>query len=245
MTRAPVLFRVDAGPRLGWENMMRCIVFAAALQRRRRPAYFLSQLEPATLATTLKRGGNEWLEADAPAGTPEDLEETIQEVRRLRPQAIVVDAPGAGEEYLLALRNTGVAVVSIDSLATTVFPSQLVVNPLLGPTREGYEFQPGTQLLLGARYAVVRPEIRRIRPLRSQEPVQPFRAVVALGDDDLHRQSGELAKSLLNSSRIGRVDVVVRPFHPDLEGLKALAATCPDRLDVVTEPGEVPLRLSR
>src|SRR5262245_6440632 len=140
MTRAPVLFRVDAGPRQGWENLMRCLVFAAALQRRRRPAYFLSQLLPATLAATVKRGGNEWLEADGPAGTTEDLEETVQEIRRLQPQAVVVDAPGAGEDYLKALRSTGAAVVSIDSLATSVFPSQLVVNPLLGPTREGYHF---------------------------------------------------------------------------------------------------------
>ena len=73
----------------------------------------------------------------------------------------------------------------LDSLATTVFPSQLVINPLLGPTREDYAFYPGTQLLLGSRYAIVRPEIRRIRPIRAQEPAQPFRIMVALGDDDL------------------------------------------------------------
>lgn len=245
MTRSPILFRVDAGPRQGWENLMRCMVFAAALQRRRRPAFFLSRLEPASLALTLKRGGNEWLEADAPAGSAEDLEETIQEVRRLNPQAVVVDAPAADEAYLRELRSTGVAVVSIDSLGTTAFPSQLVINPLLGPTREDYAFTPGTQLLLGGRYAIVRPEFRRVRPLRAQEPPQPFRAMVALGDDDLHNQAGEMAKQLLNCPRIGRVDVVVRPFHPQLEALQALAATCPDRLEVVTEPNQVAVRLTR
>src|SRR5438270_4985557 len=103
MTRAPVLFRVDAAPRLGWEHLWRCLTFAAALQRRRRPAYFLSQLDPAALAPSVKRGGNEWLEADACAGTPEDLEEMIQEVRRIRPAAVIVDAPELGEPYLSAL----------------------------------------------------------------------------------------------------------------------------------------------
>ena len=87
MNRSPVLFRVDATPRQGWENLWRCAVLANALQRRRRPAYFLSQLEPASLGLTLKRAGNEWLEADSSAGTPEDLEETIQEIRRLQPAA--------------------------------------------------------------------------------------------------------------------------------------------------------------
>jgi len=245
MTRAPVLFRVDAGPRLGWEQLCRCLVFAAALQRRRRPAYFLSQLEPASLAPTVKRGGNEWLPAPAAAGLPEDLAETLREVRRLQPQAVVVDAPGAEEGYLQELRATGAAVVSLDSLAATAFHSHLLVNPLLGPGREGYTFRRGTQLLLGGRYALVRPEIRRVRPLRAQEPAQPFRALVALGDDDLNNQSGELARSLLNCPRVGRVDVLVRPYHPALEALKEMAAGCPDRLDVVSEPGDVPLRVSR
>jgi hypothetical protein len=93
MSRSPVLFRVDAAPRLGWEHLSRCLVLAAALQRRRRPAFFLSQLDPGSLGLTVKRGGNEWIDADAPAGAPEDLDEMIREVRRIRPAAVVVDSP--------------------------------------------------------------------------------------------------------------------------------------------------------
>jgi spore coat polysaccharide biosynthesis predicted glycosyltransferase SpsG len=245
MTRAPVLFRVDAGPRLGWEPLWRCLTFAAALQRRRRPAYFLTQLEPATLAQNLKRGGNEWLPAASPAGGPGDLDETLAAVRKVQPAAVVVDSPEVGETYLDALRDTGTAVVSLDALAANRFPSHLVVNPLLGPGRESYEVRRGSQVLLGARYAVVRPEIRRIRPIRAQEPAQPFRALVALGDDDLHHQSGDLAKFLLNCPRVERVDVLVRPYHPRLAEWQALAESNPERLDVVTEPAEVPLRISR
>jgi spore coat polysaccharide biosynthesis predicted glycosyltransferase SpsG len=245
MTRAPILFRVDAGPRLGWEHLSRCLVLAAAMQRRRRPAYFLSQLEPGSLGLAVKRAGNDWLDADSPAGTPEDLEETVQEVRRLRPAAVVVDAPEATDGYLEALRNTGAVVVSVDSLAHVRFPSRLIVNPLLAPGRESYEFTPGTQVLLGARYALVRPEVRRQRPVRAQEPAQPFRALVALGDDDPQGQAGELAKMLLNCPKVSRVDVLVRPYHRDLEVLQATAEACPERLEVVSEPGEVPLRIAR
>jgi spore coat polysaccharide biosynthesis predicted glycosyltransferase SpsG len=245
MTRAPILFRVDAAPGVGWEHLTRCLALAAALQRRRRPAYFLSQLDPGSLALTVKRGGNDWLDADHPAGAPDDLAQTVQEVRRVRPAAVVVDAPGAGTDYLEALRRTGALVVSLDSLAGTPFPSQLIINPLLGPGKESYEFRHGTQLLLGARYALVRPEVRRVRPVRAQEPAQPFRALVALGDDDPNNQAGELAKFLLNCPRVARVDVAVRPYHRDLAGLQALAASCPERLEVVSEAGEVPVRVAR
>jgi spore coat polysaccharide biosynthesis predicted glycosyltransferase SpsG len=244
MNRDPILFRVDGVARLGWEQLARCVTLGAALQRRRRPTYFLSQLEPASLALAVRRAGNEWLEADAPLGTPEDLEEMLREIHRLRPAAVIVDGPEVQEEYLTALRDTGVMLVVLDNLAAIPFPARLIINPLLGPGRESYEFPQGTQVLLGARYALVRSEIRRVRPLRSQEPPQPFRALVALGDDP-NNQSGEMAKLLLNAPRVGRVDVAVRPQHPHLADLRALAETCPDRLEVATEPGEVTARVAR
>src|SRR6187549_3801822 len=89
MNRDPILFRVDGTAAKGWERLARTMALAAALQRRRRPTYFLSQLEPTSMAFTMKRSGMEWLDADAAAGTDEDLSEVVQEVRRLRPAAVI------------------------------------------------------------------------------------------------------------------------------------------------------------
>jgi spore coat polysaccharide biosynthesis predicted glycosyltransferase SpsG len=244
MNRDPILVRVDGTPRLGWEQLARCLTLAAALQRRRRPTYFLSDLEPATLALNVKRAGNDWLKASHPAGSPDDLTETLQEVHRLRPAAVIVDIPEVQEGYFRELAGTGALVVALDNQAAIRFPARLVINPLLAPDDEAYEVGRGTQLLLGARYALVRSEIRRVRPIRSQEPPQPFRALVALGDDP-NDQSGELAKLLLNCPKVNRVDVAVRPQHPGLEALQTLAATCPDRLEIATEPAEVTARVAR
>jgi spore coat polysaccharide biosynthesis predicted glycosyltransferase SpsG len=245
MNRDPILFRVDGNPRVGYEHLARCQTLAAALQRRRRPTYFLSQLEPGCLGLPLKRSGNDWLEADAPAGLPEDLQEIIQEIRRLQPAAVIVDAPDVGEDYLSELRAVGPMIVSIDSQATIRFPSRLIVNPLLGPSRESYEFAEKAQLLLGHRYALVRSDIRRIRPLRSVEPAQPFRALVMLGDDDPNKQSAELVKQLLNTPKVQRVDVVIRSHHPGLEELRTLAESRSERLEIAVEPAEVTAKITR
>lgn len=245
MTRAPILFRVDGTRQQGWESLWRCLVYAAALQRRRRPTYFLSQLEPADLAQYIRRGGNDWIEASSPLGSAEDLKETIEEIRRLSPAAVIVDSLDVSEDYLQAIRDTGVLVVSLDHQGHIRFPSHLVVNPLLGPSRESFEHTDGTQLLLGLRYALVRPEIRRIRPLRSQEPAQPFRVLVALGDDDPHGQSAELAKLLLASPKVARVDIAARIHHPDLADLHALAEAHKDRLEIASEVSEVAARITR
>ncbi len=245
MTRAPVLFRVDATPRTGYEHLSRCTVYAAALQRRRRSAYFLSQLEPGALGLNLKRGGNEWLDAGQPAGSAGDLEETLREARRLNVAAVVVDSPNVNGDYLEELCRAGVLVISFDSLATTRFASHLVVNPLLGPSREAYEHERGTQLLIGRRYAIVRPEVRRTRPLRAQEPGNQFRALVALGDDDPNNRSTELAQLLLNCPKLNKVYVAVKPHHPDLANLQALAAESGERLEIASEPHELPPRIVR
>jgi len=245
MNRDPILFRVDGTTQTGWERLTRCLTFGAALQRRRRPTYFLSQLEPTSLGLTVKRAGNDWLEADSRAGSSEDLQETLQEIRRLKPAAVIVDAAEVSENYLQALERKGCLVVSFDHLAGIRLPSSLIVNPLLGPGRDAYSFGDQAQLLLGSRYALVRSEIRRIRPARAQEPPQPFRALVALGDDDPHRRTAQLAKLLLNTPKIERVDMIVRPQNPDLEALQALAAANSERLSVASEPAEITNRLTR
>ncbi len=256
MNRNPVLFRVDGTTRTGMEHLTRCLIFAAALQRRRRPTYFLSQLEPASLGLVIKRAGNAWLEADNPAGDGDDARETIQEIRRLQPAAVVVDTPDASEGYLSELTGTGTLGMSLDNLAAIRFPSQIVVNPMLGPGREAYEHHPGTQLLLGARYAQVRPEVRRIRPTRAQEPPpltqgegkglkESYRALVALGDDDPNQQIEPLVRTLLNTPKVGRVDVIVRPHHPQYARFQALAEGHPERLELASEAAEISARIVR
>lgn len=256
MNRDPILIRVDATNRGGYERFARCLTLAAALQRRRRPTYFLSQLDPAVLAFQIKRGGNDWIAADHPAGSAEDQSQVLQQVAKLQPAAVIVDEADASRDYLSRINAAASLLVSIDHTANIRFPSRLIVNPLLSPNREGYEFASGTQLLLNERYALVRPEIRRLRPGRSQEPApippvngkpvpNPFRSLVALGEDDPHRRTMEYAKLMLAAPRVGKVDIIVRREHPELEAMQALALANPERLEIALEPAEVAARIVR
>jgi spore coat polysaccharide biosynthesis predicted glycosyltransferase SpsG len=256
MSRDPVLFRVDATQTTGFENLARCLTYAAALQRRRRPVYFLSRLEPGSLGLNIKRGGNDWLSAGDIAGSADDLEETVQEIRRLKPAAVIVDSPTAGEDYLMSLRRTGAMLVTIDHLANVRSPAHVLINPMLAPDKDAFEFRRDTQILIGHRYAMVRPDIRRCRAPRAQEPAmvqvttgktvtEQFRVMVSLGEDDPHRQTLVLAKLLLGAPRVGRVDIVMRSYHPDFEEAKSLAEDQPERLEVASEPPDVAARIVR
>lgn len=245
MDRSPILFRCDANPERGWEAFYQCLTYAAALQRRRRPAYFLGQINPFPLLSQIVRGGNDYIPAAHEVGTVEDCDETIREVRRLGAAAVIVNAPGIQEEYLRELSSTGTTVVVIDSEAQLRFPNRLVINPLIGLPLKGYQWERGAQLLLGERYAIVRSVFRRQRALRSGDPQGSFRGIIAFGEDDFAGQSLQRAQELLAASRVDRLSVLVRSHHGQLDALRKLAEKNKGRLEVLTEPSELGTRLPR
>ncbi len=245
MDRSPVLFRCEGTRSSGWEALYQSLTFASALQRRRRTAYFMGNYEPFPLLSQVARGGNEYLAADHPVGTPEDCNATIRAIRKSGCAAVVVAAPGVSTEYLRELGSAGALVAVIDTDAAAHFCCKLVFNPLLGPDIRSYEWERGTQLCLGRRYAVVRPVFRRQRPIRPIDPQPPFRAIIAFGDDDFANQSLLRAQELLAAARVDKISVVVRSQHEQIQELKDLAEQHKGRLELLTEPSELGTRLPR
>lgn len=243
--RGPILFRCDATPESGYEPFYQCLSLAASMQRRRRGTHFLSYLEPLSLATNIHRGNNDWAAAESPVGGPGDLAATVREVRKLQPAAVIVAAPNVTEEYLEELTATGTRVVCIDSHAGLRFPSKIVVNPFLAPRAKAYTVAPGTQLLLGAKYAIVRSLFRRQRTIRSQEQPGGFRALVAFGDDDTGDQTLVRTRQLLDFPKVDKVSIALRSHHHRYDELKDFASASKGRVEIVTEPKELMTRLVR
>jgi spore coat polysaccharide biosynthesis predicted glycosyltransferase SpsG len=239
------MFRCDAIASQGYESFYQCLAYAAALQRRRRGTHFLTQLQPSTLVSSIQRGGNEWKPAQFPLGSDDDCRETMAALQQVQAAAVIVADPNVRGEYLAKISDAGAFPVVFDTQAAVRMSHGLLINPLLGPTSESYLVGHGTQMLLGARYALVRPFIRRMRPMRAQEPPPPFRSVVAFGDDDFRGQTLLRVRELLSISRLEKIDVIIRPQHPAMFDLLAMAEENPDRLAVVTEPTDIALRIGR
>ena len=245
MSKFPIVIRCDATGSHGYESFYQCLTYANALQRRRRGIHFLIRAEPATLVSAIQKGGHDWRPAEHSIGSDEDLRETCGILRQYQAAAVIVADPSLSADYLDGLAGAGPMLTVIDPSASVSPPRCLLINPLLGPSQEAYSWRPGTQTLMGERFALVRPFIRRMRPIRSQEPPTPFRAVIALGDDDVRGQTLERTRQLLAVSKLEKIDVVIRPQHPAALDLLALKEANPDRLDVVTEPSDISLRLGR
>lgn len=245
MSRTPILFRCDAVPGYGWENFYQCMTLAQAIQRRRRGTYFYSRLEPNNLAGIAKRGGHEWVPAEHPVGSMDDLDATLHQARRLNAAAVVVVAPDVSAEYLREMTASGLVVVTVEPEPRLEYPNRLVFNPYLGVGPEQYQHARGTQLLVGSRFPLIRGMIRRVRPLRSSEPPTPFRALVAMGDNDLQGRSVELTRELADMPKVDKVSVVARPHHPRIDELREIVKQEPGRLEIISEHAEISTRLTR
>jgi spore coat polysaccharide biosynthesis predicted glycosyltransferase SpsG len=244
-TRGPILFRCDGTAEHGWESLYQCLSLAAALQRRRRGTHFLSYLDPLSLATVINRGNNDWAPAESKVGADADLAATIALTRKLTAAAVVVAGDGYSADYLRELKKTGALVMAFDTTADLTFPADLVVNPLLYPTRKAYRVEPGTQLLLGHRYALCRGVFRRQRTIRAIEPPTPFRALVAMGDDDLTGEALTRTQQLLDMPKVSKVTIAARTHHTRYDDILELADGSDGRVEVVTETKELMTRLVR
>jgi spore coat polysaccharide biosynthesis predicted glycosyltransferase SpsG len=244
-TRGPILFRCDGTTEHGWEPFYQCLSLAAALQRRRRGTHFLSYLDPLSLATVINRGNNDWVPAEQRVGEPGDLQATIAQVRKMNAAAVVLAGDRFDAEYLRELKKTGALVMCFDSTADMKFPADLVVNPTLYPTRKAYRVEPGCQLLLGHRYALCRGIFRRQRTIRAMEPPMPFRALVAMGDDDLSGEALTRTQQLLQMEKVSKVTIAARTHHPRYDDILELADASDGKVEVVTEPKELMTRLVR
>ncbi len=244
-TRGPILFRCDGTPERGWEPLYQCMSLAAALQRRRRGTQFFSYLDPLSLATAINRANNDWTPAEQPLGSPGDLDAMLAMIRKTNAAAVVVAGEGMTTDYLAALKETGTLVVVFDSTAQILFPVDIVVNPLLSPGKKPYRVGPGCQRLLGSRFALCRGVFRRQRTIRAMEPLPPFRALVAFGDDDPAGEAFTRTQQLLEMEKVQKVTVALRTHNPRYEELSDLAESSGGRVEIVTETKELLTRLVR
>jgi UDP-2,4-diacetamido-2,4,6-trideoxy-beta-L-altropyranose hydrolase len=146
-----VHFRVDASEALGAGHLARCLVVADALAARGgRCRLFLREINP-YVERILGQTGHE---VDA-LGDAEALGPNLQE----RADWLVVDHYGLDASWERKARVSARRILVIDDLADRPHDCDLLVDPGLGRRAEDYAPWVGrrTELLLGTRYAILKP----------------------------------------------------------------------------------------
>jgi spore coat polysaccharide biosynthesis predicted glycosyltransferase SpsG len=136
-------------------------------------------------------------------------------------------------------------VISIDAVAGIRFPSDIVLSPNLNCDANDFQVYPGTQVLAGERYALVRSEFRRARNVRATEPGGAVRILLSLGGGEVGHDTARLAAALLEEKTIEKVDAVIGASTEGRDELKLLAERFPGRLSILADCRDLAMRITK
>ncbi|HYE47690.1 MAG TPA: UDP-2,4-diacetamido-2,4,6-trideoxy-beta-L-altropyranose hydrolase [Caulobacter sp.] len=215
-----VLFACDAGPEVGGGHVMRCLTLAGALQARGLSCAFLG---PPTVASLLDAFAPDMPRQPAAGTAPEALVAAIK--AGPTPDLLVTDHYGFSADHDEALGD--LPTLALDDLGTQRY-ADIVVNP--GLTFESGHYDglvpSARQVLLGPKYALVRPEFGALRPAtlaRRAMESPPARLLVSIGLGDLNGMTAWVLDTLAPMTGGLIVDVVLGSAAPSLPQVRAMA----------------------
>lgn len=243
--------RVDASLEMGSGHLMRCLTLAKALQAYGYRVYFLSASLPAVFDEQLKGAGissvllessgsrqgdrqncsyahSDWLKHSE----HHDIELSQQAIAKITqeiqqsPALIIVDHYALAQPWESALGQFA-PVLAIDDLNDRHHSAHWLLDQTVGKTPLAYQnlVKPEACLMIGGRYALLRPEFalareRAMVKRRASAPVQ--RIMLSLGGADQHNVTGLILQHLnnINMAKDMVIDVIVGAINPHIDKLR-------------------------
>lgn len=173
-----VLLRCDGGATLGIGHVMRCRALAAAFRGHGWNSAF-----------AISPGSAPLFAGDRPIVVEEGIAGAAATKAAMIEQdagCLVVDHYGLDSEFERGATKAGAIVIAIDDLANRPHDCDLLIDT--NPARTAADYAPHTgartQFLLGARYALLRPEFAELRRSFDDVATAPAHLVAAPGGAD-------------------------------------------------------------
>lgn len=247
-----VAFRVDASVHIGTGHVMRCLTLAGALRGQGHACHFICREHRGNLIETIRhRGfpvhtlplsvdGADVISANEPThaqwlGAPwkTDARECREIIRELDPAWLVVDHYSLDSRWEADVMPEGSRLLVIDDLADRPHQADLLLDQNLGRAAEDYAglVPENCPLLIGPRYALLRPEFARMREesLRRRRTPRLKRLLLTMGGVDKDNATGTVLEALRDCSLPddAEIEVVMGSNAPWLETVRKHAATMP------------------
>jgi len=219
-----LLIVTEGGSRIGLGHVRRCLTLASALKRAGVNVRFrvAGGTEVETVVTA------EGFEA-APFRDPADAHEVGRIVTSAAVDGVLIDSYAATENVFRACDQ--VKTVAIDDLANRKLPVDMVINSTIRADRIDYSAITDARLLLGPKYALLRPEFAERVPRRIAPEIETI--MITLGGSDHGSLARDVVQWCLDSAPRAVVEVVVGPFFEHEAELRTAAG---DRVRILENP---------
>lgn len=243
MSAGRLAIRADADATIGAGHVMRCLALAQAWKRSAGEVTFLFAGEPPPISTRLRSEGMAVESLSCVRGGADDAFQTVARCRAIGPEWIVVDGYPFDAAYYEALKQSGLGLLAIDDYAHAgryrvdfVLNQNVYATPSLYPAR-GEE----TELLLGARYLLLREEFLEWTNWQRNHPTVARRVLVTLGGGDTITTMLMVIDGLIE---VGRQDLEVKllcgHLNPNRASIAKAAEVAPFHLEVASATDDMP-----
>lgn len=236
-----VVFRVDAGPKIGAGHLIRCLTLADAFTARgaqchfvmrQVPDYHLKTIREHGHATTILPGAYDVPPGELSLGHPphaswlgcswkSDAAQFLSALDGLVPNWVIVDHYALDVRWEKAVRRQVPKIMVIDDLADRRHDCDMLVDPGIDPShaRKYRALTPShCTLWIGPRYCILRPEFDVARRSLSRPPEGsiPRRLVVLFGGDDGSHSTQEALQVICHLTQGSiPVDVILPSTNQD------------------------------
>lgn len=248
-----ILVRADASVEMGTGHIMRCLTLADELRRRGADIHFVTRAHAGHLAELIAnkgysvtllplpaepyhRSGDEPAHAD---WLGVNWEEDVRETRTALEQIggvdwLVVDHYALDHRWETALRPLNKRLFVIDDLADRIHDCDVLLDQNLQPNGEkryASLVPDHCRLLLGPRFALLRPEFREARKRLRPRDGKVRRILIFFGGTDPHNLTSLALEAVRSLHRKDiSVDVVVGSGNPRREAVRKECEIMPNAI---------------
>ena len=181
----PMIIRADASTQIGIGHLMRCLALAKAWQDSGGMIVFVIAMGVPRIEARLQSEGMEVVHLSVQPGSNDDAIQTADLARRRKASWVVVDGYHFGADYQRIIKDSGLYLLAIDSGYSRHYYARIVLNQNIHADEGLYENRElYTQLLIGTRYILLRPEFLEWRGWKREIPGVARKVLVTLGGGD-------------------------------------------------------------
>lgn len=257
-----IVFRADASVEIGTGHVMRCLTLADALRQSGAECRFVTRDHPGHLAERIRERGFAVSVLTASAGVSptrppdhaawagvgweQDAHETLAAIGDDAPDWLVVDHYAFDARWEERLRPCTGKLMVIDDLADRPHVADLLLDQNLGRMEADYApFLPAeATLLLGPRYALLRPEFAALRDqaLLARSGRRARCLLISMGGVDVADATSRILSAMKTAPLPPEVQVIVimGRHAPALQRVQEHAAALPWKTRVVVDAPDMP-----